>query len=238
MRWSRWALIAAILLGVLIVVALWPVVDRATDQDGYRYASLNNVKQIALAMWNYEDKFGTFPPQAILDKQGKPLLSWRVRVLPYVDEEPLFKQFHLDEPWDSEHNKKLIADMPRTYRNPSSKAPPGTTTYLAVCGKGLMFDGTDGRKISDIRDGLSRTIMLVEANDERAVPWTKPEDWEYDPDDPLAGLGNAHPGHFWDPGGFNAAFADASVGFFSKTIDPQTFHAMLTVAGGEAVPAE
>ena len=72
--------------------------------------------------------------------------------------------------------------MPGICRNPSSKAPPDTTTYLAVCGKGLVFDGTEGRKVEDIRDGLSHTIMLVEANDERAVPWAKPADWEYDPE--------------------------------------------------------
>jgi len=230
MRWRRWAVIAAILAGVLVVVGLLlPVVFRTTCVNNHRDQSINLLKQIALAMANYESALGSFPPRAICDKQGKPLLSWRVQVLPYLDEYPLYKEFHLDEPWDSEHNKKLIADMPRTYRNPSSKAPPDTTTYLAVCGKGLMFEGTVGRRVEDVRDGTSNTIVVVEANDDRAVPWTKPEDWEYDPDDPLAGLGNAH------PGGFCAAFADGSVRFIGKSIDPKLFHAMLTIAGGEKI---
>jgi prepilin-type processing-associated H-X9-DG protein len=90
-----------------------------------------------------------------------------------------------------------------------------------------MFEGGKGRRLADIKDGLSHTIMLVEANDERAVPWTKPEDWECDPEHPLAGLGDAH------PGGFNVAFADGSGSFIRKDIDPKTFYALLTIAGGE-----
>jgi prepilin-type processing-associated H-X9-DG protein len=180
-------------------------------------------------MANDEIASRVFPARAIFDKQGKPLLSWRVQILPYIDEGPLYEQFHLDEPWDSGHNRIGTDTVVKLYRNPRSKAPRATTTYLAVCGKGLMFDGTVGRKVEDIRDGLSHTIMVVEANDERAVPWTKPEDWDYDPDDPLAGLGNAH------PGGFNAAFADGSGRFIGKSIDPKLFHAMLTIAGGEKI---
>ncbi|MGD0896729.1 MAG: DUF1559 domain-containing protein [Thermoguttaceae bacterium] len=86
--------------------------------------------------------------------------------------------------------------------------------------------------MKEISDGASHTIAVVEANDDRAVPWTKPEDWNYDPDDPLAGLGNAH------PGGFCVAFADGSVRFLSKSIDPEAFHAMLTIAGGEKIDAD
>jgi prepilin-type processing-associated H-X9-DG protein len=229
MRWLRWAVIAAILAGVLIVVGLLlPVVFRATDRNYQRDQSLNNLKQIALAMANHESAFGNFPARAIFDKQGKPLLSWRVSVLPHLEYCPLYYALHLDEPWDSEHNRKCLVAIGE-YRNPASKAPRDTANYLAVCGKGLMFDGTVGRKVEDIRDDTSHTIMVVEANDDRAVPWTKPEDWEYDPDDPLAGLGDAH------RGGFNAAFADGSVRFIRKSIDPKLFHAMLTIAGGEKI---
>ena len=92
-----------------------------------------------------------------------------------------------------------------------------------------MFEGTKGRRPAEIRDGLSHTIVLVEADADRAVPWTKPADWECDPEHPLAGLGDAH------PGGFNAAFADGSVLFLSKSIDPKIFYALLTIAGGEAI---
>jgi hypothetical protein len=213
--------------GVLVGLLL-PAVQAAREA-ARRAQSLNNLHQISLAMHNHLASFNTFPPRAICDKQGKPLLSWRVQVLPYLDQDALYRAFHLDEPWDSEHNKKLIAAMPAIYRNPSSAAPPGMANYLAVSGKGLMFDGAEGRKLAEITDGMANTIMVVEANDDRAVTWTKPEDWQCDPQRPLAGLGSAH------PGGFGAAFADGSVHFIAKSIDPKTFYALLTIAGGEAV---
>jgi prepilin-type processing-associated H-X9-DG protein len=119
--------------------------------------------------------------------------------------------------------------MPRLYQNPSAKAEPGKAHYLAVVGKGLMFEGTKGRSVAKVADGTSKTIMVVEADADRAVVWTRPDDWEFDPARPLAGLGNAH------PGGFQALFVDGSVRFLAKTIDPRLFRSLLTVAGGEAV---
>ena len=208
---------------------LLPAVNAAREA-GRRAASLNNMHQINLAIMNYQATYGTFPPHATYDAQGKPLLSWRVAILPFIGQDALYKQFHVNEPWDSPNNKPLIALMPKIYQNPSSPvAKPGMANYLAVCGTGLMFDGTKGRKPTEITDGTSNTIMLVEADANQAVEWTKPQDWEYDATKPMAGLGHAH------PAGFCAAFADGSVRFISAGIDPTTFHAMLTIAGGEAV---
>ncbi|MGO9115165.1 MAG: DUF1559 domain-containing protein [Thermoguttaceae bacterium] len=217
-------------IGVLVALLL-PAVQAARE-SGQRTQSSNNLKQIALAMLNYESLFGTYPARAIFDKQGKPLLSWRVHILPYIEQDALYKQFHLDEPWDSANNKKLIPLMPKLYANPSGMARPGMANYLAVCGRGLMFDGEKGRTPADITDGLSVTIMVVEADDDHAVTWTKPEDWQFDPEHPMAGLGHAH------PGGFNAVLADGSVHFFSSSIDPKVFRSLLTIAGGELVRPE
>jgi prepilin-type processing-associated H-X9-DG protein len=217
-------------IGILVGLLL-PAVQSAREA-ARRAQSMNNMKQIMLAMLNDETVHNVFPARANFDKQGKPLLSWRVHILPYLDENVLYKQFHLDEPWDSEHNKALIPLMPKIYANPSSMPRPGMANYLAVCGKGLMFEGETGRKMSEITDGTSRTIAVVEADDDHAVTWTKPDDWQFDPQHPMAGLGHAH------PGGFTAAFADGSVRFLSQSIDPKTFQAMLTIAGGEVVRPE
>jgi len=217
-------------VGILIGLLL-PAVQAAREA-GRRAQSSNNMKQIILSMLNDESARGTFPPHANFDKQGKPLLSWRVHMLPYLEQDALYKQFHLDEPWDSEHNKVLIPLMPRVYSNPSSISRPGMANYLAVCGKGLMFDGEKGRKIAEITDGTSNTIAVVEADSDRAVIWTKPEDWQFDLQHPMAGLGHAH------PGGFNVALADGSVHFLSTNIDPKLFESMLTIAGGEVVPPQ
>lgn len=213
-------------IGILIALLL-PAVQAAREA-ARRAQSANNLKQIGLAMHNYYDVQKTLPARANF-KDDKPMLSWRVHLLPYLGQDSLYKQFHLDEPWDSQHNQTLIPLMPAVFRNPSSTAKPGTSDYLGVAGQGLMFEGAKGRTMAEIRDGTANTIMIVEADPDRAVIWTRPEDWQFDAQQPLAGLGNAH------PGGFNALMADASVRFISKSIDPKTFQALLTIAGGETV---
>ncbi len=193
-------------------------------------ASGNNLRQFALALHNYHDTWGQLPAPASRDKNGKPLLSWRVHILPYLEQDSLYKEFHLDEPWDSEHNKKLIARMPKIYHAPGSKAAEGKTTYLAPVGEATVFPPREkGVRIADIADGTSNTIMLVDADDDHAVIWTKPDDLAYDPKDPKKGLGGR-----WDEG-FVVAFVDGSVQLISKMIAKEKLHAAFTRAGGEVV---
>ncbi len=214
-------------MGILVGLLL-PAVQAAREA-ARRTQSMNNLKQIDLAMLTCESATGRFPARANFDKQGKPLLSWRVLILPYLGQVALYNQFHLDEPWDSEHNRTLIPLIPHIYQNPSTPPNPGMASYLAVCGKGLAFDGDKGRKIEDFRNGASNTIMAVEADPDRAVIWTKPDDWQYDAKQPMAGLGHAH------PSGFSVAFADGSVRSFTKATSPKSFSAMLPIAGREFV---
>src|SRR5262245_822885 len=94
--------------------------------------SANNLKQIMLAFHNYHDLYNGMPSAAICDKNGKPLLSWRVAILPLIEQDNLYKQFKLDEPWDSEHNKKLIPMMPKIYAVPNVSKPGDTDTYYRV----------------------------------------------------------------------------------------------------------
>lgn len=173
-----------------------------------RTQSMNNLMQIALAMHHYCADHKTLPPPYIADKNGKPLLSWRVSILHYVDHS-LFKQFHLDEPWDSPHNRTLIDKMPPIYRMPLSKTEGGRTNYLLPVGGGAVFEAGKATKLKDIVDGSSNTIMTVEADDDHAVIWTKPEDLQFDPKDPTKGLGRFY------PDGFNAGFGDGSVTFLT-----------------------
>jgi hypothetical protein len=192
-----------------------------------RAQSVNNLKQLAIAMHNYHDKNGHLPPNAIYDKNGKPLLSWRVLLLPYLAENKLYDEFHLDEPWNSEHNKKLLARMPKVFTVNPDTAASGETVYQGFAGTGALFDGKKGVPFPAITDGLSNTIMFVEAA--KAVPWSKPEDLPFDAQKPLPKVG----GHF--PGGFNAALCDGSVHFISDKIDEATLRALITIAGGEVI---
>jgi hypothetical protein len=199
----------------VMVGLLVPAVQK-TREAAARIQSSNNLKQMALAMHNYHDTMGTLPPAYSTNKDGKPLLSWRVHLLPYIDQDPLYKEFHLDEPWDSPHNKKLIEKMPKVYRSPASNAAPGMTNYLTVRGKDTMFPGDKGIRFADVTDGLSNTAMIVEASDKKAVIWTKPDDFELNEKDPGAGLVG-----MW-PSGFLAAVGDGSVRFVSSSVSPKT----------------
>jgi hypothetical protein len=196
-----------------------------------RNTSTNNLRQILLAFHYYLDTHGLFPTAASLDKQGKPLLSWRVHVLPYLGQDNLYKQFHLDEPWDSEHNKKLITRMPRVFDSTGDprKAAAGLTTYLVPRGAATMFPGKQGLRIADVTDGTAKTIFLVDADDSHAVPWTQPQDLEFDPQNPARGLST----RLGD--GYLVGFVDASAHFLPKNIAKDTLKALFTRNGGEAV---
>lgn len=212
--------------GVLTALLL-PAVQAAREA-ARRSQARNNLKQIGLSLLNYHDAHREFPPRAIRDKNGKALLSWRVAILPFLEEDALYKEFHLDEPWDSEHNKKLIDRMPPTYACPNL-TDGRNTVYLAIDGKKAVFGGEKPASIRAIRDGTSNTIIVVEADADRAVPWTKPDDLKFDEEQPVAGLGKLRPGVF------SALFADGSVRTFSVTTDPNVLRALMTMNGGEAV---
>jgi prepilin-type processing-associated H-X9-DG protein len=191
--------------------------------------SANNLKQIALALHNYHDTNNAFPPAAVCDKKGKPQLSWRVLILPYIEEDRLYKEFKLDEPWDSEHNKKLIARMPKVYAMPGKSKPGDTDTYYRVfVGNGAGFDWLMGGKITGITDGTSNTLMVITAAD--AVPWTKPDELEFDPDKDMTKLfGKVVNGKA------QVAMFDGSVHTLKKLPSRETTNALITKNGGEVI---
>jgi prepilin-type processing-associated H-X9-DG protein len=191
-----------------------------------RDKSRNNLKLIGLAL-HYSHEANSHFPGNITDKDGKPLLSWRVAILPYVEEEQLYKQFKLDEPWDSEHNKKLIKQMPKLYLPVRGEVKEGHTFYQSFTGKGAFLGGEKPSKLADITDGTSNTLMAVEAGE--PVIWTKPEDISFDPKKELPKLGGLF------GGGFNALLCDGSVRTLKKNVDPKTLKALITIAGGEQI---
>jgi len=158
---------------------------------------------------------------------GTPLYSWRVLLLPYIEQDALYRDFHLDEPWDSEHNLRLLDRMPATYAPPSgkkSKLPPHHTVIHVFVGPGTAFEGPGGVVLKDFPDGVSSTLLLVEAGER--VPWTRPDEIAYAPDRPvqLKGLFK---------GGFRACLADGSVRFVRDTIGEEALRAAITRNGGE-----
>ena len=197
-----------------------------------RTVSSNNLKQMVLAMHSYNDQYKHFPPPAIIrGDDGKPLLSWRVAILTYMGEEQLFRRFKLKEPWDSEHNRKLIPLMPKIYVLPAAPPKEGETHYRVFVGGGAGFEWSRGLGIADYRDGTSNTIAIVEAA--QSVPWTKPDELVYGDKLPLPKMGN-----FYGNGVFNAALFDGSVRALPTNIREATLRAYITRAGGEQIPLE
>jgi len=160
-----------------------------------RTVSINNLRQLGLANLNYESAFMEFPAISGNRKGEGAELSWRVHLLPFLEQRQLYDQFHLDEPWDSPHNKSLLDQMPEFYMSPIvGDLGQGLTVYQRPVGNGAFDDG-DGTAMTfgEIADGSSNTILIVETNSSEAVPWTKPDDYDFDPSNPTRGLGEHYP---------------------------------------------
>jgi Protein of unknown function (DUF1559) len=213
----------AIAIGMML-----PAVSKVREAS-QRISSINNLKQIALAMHNYESTYSGFPAAAICDKKtGKPLLSWRVAILPFIEQEALYKQFKMDEPWDSEHNLKLAKNMPKIYFHPKANKPGDDKThYRLFYGKGATFELNKSTQLTNITDGTSNTIMAVEA--EEPVVWTNPNDLAFDPTKALPKMLSIN-------GKFSAAFCDGSVRSFKVPIDPEILKLLIQGNDGKVIP--
>ena len=231
------AAIVAIVAGAGIVP--WRVVAQEPTPTGsvnYNYVidqsdASQKLGIIGRALHKYHDTHKHFPASYTKAPDGKPLLSWRVALLPFLNgnAKELYSQFHLDEPWDSPHNKGLISKH-SIYQSPLAKnVPAGSTIYLAASGGSTVFPPGQSVTVREIIDGTSKTIAIVEVDDAHAVPWTKPEDWEFSTEHPALGLG----GHTKD--GFLALAADASVHLIPKATDPKLLSQLFTRNGREPV---
>jgi hypothetical protein len=197
-----------------------------------RPARLKRLERIHKALWDYIGRYNGNLPSDIC-RDGKPILSWRVALLPFdAESSRLFQDFHLDEPWDGPHNKTLLNRMPSLYQLPGAKPQqPHATHYLAFCGPEAAFDIHKKVNLTNLNltDGMSNTLMVIETAD--AVPWTKPGDLEYHPDLRLPRLGNV------DPGGFMGLFVNGDVHLLPTNLPENDLRAIITPNGHEARPA-
>jgi prepilin-type processing-associated H-X9-DG protein len=234
-----------ILLPAVLIALLLPAVQKVREA-AVMTQDANNLRIMGVAMHNIHDRYGAFPRASpYRSPDGKPLLSWRVALLPYVGQDALYRQFKLDEPWDSPHNKPLLGMMPSFYLQPGQTHDgSGMTYYQVFVGRGTVFDDSAlprkpppfrgpnvdrppelGIRVADIQDGTSNTIMITTGTN--PVPWTKPEDLPFDPSGPLPPLGASSSQRF------NVLFADGSVRRLDRNVSPSTLKAMITRNGGE-----
>jgi uncharacterized protein DUF1559 len=217
--------------GVLLALLL-PAVQQGREA-ARRSQCKNNLKQIGLALHNYHDVYGSFPPAFVADASGKPMHSWRVLILPFIDQQPLYSQYDFSEPWDGPNNSRLLASMPPVYACPSHATTGANTNtaYAAVFGEHCVFRGAEPVKIADITDGTSNTVIVVEAAG-AGIPWMKPDDVDVIKHPALGDRDGFSSDH---AGGVQGLMGDGSVRFFSQAINPQTLKALFTRDGGEPV---
>jgi hypothetical protein len=183
-----------------------------------RMKNSNNLKQVALAVHTFHGTYSQFPigeSPIIQYRDGQPLLSWRVHLLPFLIQSPLYQQFKLDQPWDSPDNLKLLDQIPKVYQNLDYKGLGSHTTVLAINGPGAVFNPSEKLHFRNVTDGTAQTVLVINAGPDKAVPWTKPQDLTYQPDAIIKSLGDVN-----DP--FMVMFADGAIYPIRKTVDERT----------------
>jgi hypothetical protein len=237
---------AALVLVILCLmcVLFLPAVESARE-SGRRASCSNNLKQIAISLLEYETAHGSFPPAYIVDKNGKPMHSWRALILPYLDMDPLYRTYKLNEPWDGPNNKQLTVCYPPMYycpSDPDSHRPSAPqSSYFAVTGPNTAWDGAKPKKLADFGSDAANTILVVEVKNS-GVAWLEPKDLSLDD------LRNAKTGaltpssnhgrhsdfffNYDDVPCASAAMADGSVRFLPPgSLSPERLPKLLEIGG-------
>jgi prepilin-type processing-associated H-X9-DG protein len=231
------ALVVALGCGGILIALLLPAVQAAREA-ARRAQCQNNLHQIGLALLQYEQANGAFPPAVFTDDRGKPMMSWRVAILPYFEQGPLYNQFHLKQPWDSPQNRALGNTPMPVFRCPSDSggtAGAAETNYVRIVGKDTIGGmPNEAVKISDITRGMSHTILLVEVSG-LGIPWEEPRDVTVEEFMDIVAKSASQGRRSPHTGGFQALMADGSVHFIRNDIDPKTLRLLLLRNDGQPV---
>ena len=239
--WAMFAIIVVVLLagfllcGGMAAALLFPAVRTAKERT-QRAECPNNLKQIGLAMHNYHDTFGCLPTAVITDENDQPMRSWRVAILPFVEQRPLYNQYDSSEPWDGPNNQALRGTSIPTYRCPDDVgATPSETSYVMIVGKGTIGgEPNEGVKFAHVTDGTSNTIMAIEVG-MSGIHWMEPHDLTVD--EAVTLLTDPASSEFQQvhPGGAHVLFGDGRVDFLPESTDPAVVRSLLIRDGGQAV---
>jgi prepilin-type processing-associated H-X9-DG protein len=214
------------LLGLLIAFLL--PLNRSARPAAYRAQCVNNLKQIALALQGYEQAHKTLPPAYTVDAQGKPLHSWRTLILPYLEQEPLYRTIDLSKPWNDPANARALETSIPVFHCPAAVEPQNTTTYLAIASPDGCFIPGEFRRLAEITDPHESTFMVIEAGTKNAVPWMSPVDADQSL---VMSLGPTTKLHH--VGGTNACFVDGHVQFLKASTPAAVRRALMSIAGDD-----
>lgn len=214
--------------GVSVVIPPAAAGEQLSPLD-CRARTIDNLRRIGTAVNAYVAKYGALPPQAIQNENGERTLSWRVAILPQLGHEALYRQFRLHEPWDSPHNRQLASQIPPEFMSPERR--DGSTNYLAVVGSDTAFGGLRGPAPGSFEDGAENTVIIVEADDDHAVAWTRPDDLSLHGKSPHTGLGALR------GDGVMTVLADGRVMHVGAEVPNHVLAALFTTDRGEPVVA-
>lgn len=224
------------ILAVLVVFGMGTCLFRAIGNaraTAIAMAAQCHLNQLQLALHNYHDAYGCFPPAYVVDNRGKPIHSWRVLILPFIEEKELYEAYRFDEPWNGPNNLKLANQMPKIYHLPNDPTPTSTTNIVTVVGSETAFPGSDCTRIDDFTDGLDHTILLAEITSS-GICWMEPrdlrvEDMSFTVNDPKRPSISSSRRR-----GPYVVFADSIHTYrLSPVLAPETLQALTTRAGGE-----
>ena len=223
------------LVAVLAFACAFAIIPHLIPENSLAVGCKNHLKMLLLGMHNYHAVYGCFPPAYIADANGRPMHSWRVLVLPFLCEGGLYGAYDFSEPWDGPNNSKLASRMPYFFACPTGGGGVWTTNYLAVVGPETIWPGDKPVAIRQIRDGVSNTIALVEVANS-GIQWLEPRDLDFRTLGSTSGPGPTICGNH--PRGPCVGLADGNARQLSKWLAPETLEALLTIQGGEPIPAD
>ena len=225
---------------LVVVAAFFLPAVRSARPAARRSQCKNNLKQIGLALHTYHDKYDCFPPAYIADSNGRPMHSWRVLLLPYLDQEIHYAQYRFDEPWNGPNNSKLADKILHVYNCPGENNAAGRsiatlTSYVAVVGPETAWPGSRSTAIGDIKDGTSTTLMIVEVANS-GIHWMEPRDLHVEQMAPTINAKSGQGISSRHQAGAQALLADGSVRFISEKLTAESIQALLTAHAGDENP--
>jgi len=242
MKIALWIVAGTVVFAALI--AIFVPSPTSGREASPRAACKINLKQIGLALHNYHETYGSFPPAFVPDEEGRPAHSWRILILPFIDEQKLYSEYRFDEPWDSPHNSTLADKIPSTYRCPSfakshrhhdleTEHSLRMTNYVAISTAGAVFDGPRATSIKEIHDGTGKTLVVAEVR-QHSVHWMQPDD--VTPHELLSDLlystQDVHANHI---GGLHVLHADGAARFLPATTTLKELQEMVSRDGDEPI---
>ena len=235
LRWKRsrrfgftWTeLLVCLAIIAVFVMLLLPTV-RTSRGAARRMQCSNNLKQIALALINYESQYKVLPPAFTVDANGNRLHSWRSLILPFLEQTDLYDKIDFSKAWDDPANEAAYRKSISVYRCPSGRFPDSQTIYMAIVGEHNCLRPQTGRLLTEIIDGVHSTAMIFETEQSNAVHWMCPQDASEDSF--IGAESDSAPPH---DTGRHACMADGSVQFLSSSIPIDQLRGLATIDGHE-----